>query len=99
MIRLYQSLVGTSSDMESALFKALREASSQLVQQQEFAAAVADFQRGLLQDLKNSSTAAHSYLAELTRNIGSAAKGMETEVSALSEVIRNLLYKSWQLVT
>lgn len=91
-------MVETSSNVNSALSRALQQSKDQLLQQQSFAAAVDTFQQQLLRDLRNSDLEAQSYLGKLLKSMDKAAKtllGMITSsveeveigVAALSQVI------------
>ena len=97
MIKVMKSMVVTSSNVEEALNKALRQTSEQRSQQQAFADAVESFQRHLLQDLEKSSKETESYFTRIVKkvdsavqkvlgNLSSTVKIIETEVGDLSEV-------------
>lgn len=97
LVELYKSMAHTSSNIDEVLVETVNEAQRALVQQRNFAHAVENFQRQLLQDLKKSSRDAQSYFGKLTRNlelsiqsmfgkISTATRNVESEIAGFSQV-------------
>lgn len=93
-------MVETSSDVNSALSRALQQSKDQLLQQQSFATAVDTFQQRLLLDLRNADREAQSYLGKLLKSMDKAAQTLlgkirssveevEMGVAALSQVSKS----------
>jgi len=97
LVELYKSMAHTSSNIDEVLVETVNEAQRALVQQRNFAHAVENFQRQLLQDLEKSSRDAQSYFGKLTRNlelsiqsmfgkISTATRNVESEIAGFSQV-------------
>lgn len=78
-------MVETSSEVNSALSRALQQSKDQLIQQQNFATAVDTFQRQLLRDLRSSELEAQSYLGKLLKSMDSAAQMLLAKMTSSVE--------------
>ncbi|SLM36949.1 Nuclear fusion protein, KAR5 [Lasallia pustulata] len=85
LLNLHKSMVETSSEVNSALSRALQQSKDQLIQQQNFATAVDTFQRQLLRDLRSSELEAQSYLGKLLKSMDSAAQMLLAKMTSSVE--------------
>lgn len=97
LIRLHKSMAQTSSEVHSALSKALQKADESLSQQAAFATALRTFQQQLLQDLDSANAEAQSYFAKVLRGmetvtqsvinrLSTAIATVETDIASLNTV-------------
>ena len=77
----------TSSSIDEALIVALNEAKRALMQQKDFAGAVDNFQRQLLQDLEKSRSEVQSYFSKVMHNL---EVGMQSMFGKISTATRNV---------
>ena len=75
-------MVETSSDIDSALSNALREVNDSLLKHRNFAIAIQEFQKQLLQDLKVSNSQAQSYLAKIVNSMESALQSILVKIAS-----------------
>lgn len=75
-------MVETSSDIDSALSNALREVNNGLIKHRDFAVAIQEFQKQLLQDLKVSNLQAQSYLAKIVSSMESAVQSILVKIAS-----------------
>jgi len=87
----------TSSNIDDALVETVNEAKRALFQQRDFANAVENLQRQLLQDLERSSSEAQSYFSRFMHNmelslhsifgkISTATRDAESDIAGFSQV-------------
>ncbi|MCJ1243558.1 hypothetical protein MMC30_000755 [Trapelia coarctata] len=99
LVELYKSMAHTSSSIDEVLVETVNEAQRALVKQRNFAHAVENFQRQLIQDLKKSSSDAQSYFSRFTQNmersihsifgrISTATRNVESEMAGFSQTLR-----------
>lgn len=80
-------MVETSSDVNSALSKALQQSKDQLLQQRNFATAVDTFQQQLLLDLRTLDLEAQSYLGKLLKSMETAAQALLGKITSSVEEV------------
>ena len=78
-------MVKTSSDVDSALSKALEEANAQLLLQRDFAAAIDTFQKQLLKELETSGIQAQSFLQRLMETMDAAMQNLKKRLSVVTK--------------
>lgn len=82
-------MVETSSDIDSALSNALREVNDGLLKQRNFAVAIQEFQKQLLQDLKVSNSQAQSYLAKIVNSLESAVQSILVKIASAVHTVES----------
>ena len=78
-------MVETSSEVNSALSRAVQQSKDQLIQQHNFATAVDTFQRQLLRDLRSSELEAQSFFGKLLKSMDSAAQMLLAKMTSSVE--------------